>query len=96
MFGLISGKSKTGSEIDTHFATPVESVAYGRRNIYAGSFGNIDAESQISKRCEFAKLQVNPPLNKNRSNPVVKFSTPLHSETSTDKKHRIYLIAVRG
>ena len=96
MIGSISGKSKTGSEVDTHLASPIESIAYGRRNIYAGSFSDICTEPQISKRREFSELQVYSPLNKYRSDPVVKFSTPLHSETCTDKEHRIDLIAVRG
>lgn len=96
MFDFISGKSKACSEIDAHLAPPVESVAYGRRDVYAGPFGDIGPESQISKWSEFAEFQVYPPLNKDRSDPVVKFPAPLHSETGSDEKHRINLIAVRG
>ena len=54
--GLITGKSETGTDIDTHLSAPVEPVTYRRRKIYPRSFRKIGAQPYISERSELPKL----------------------------------------
>jgi len=74
---------------------PIEPVSERGGEVDTTPLGEIGSEPYVGERGKFTKFEVCTTFDKDGCNPVVKFSTPFHSEARTNKKHRVNLITVR-
>ena len=94
----VAGKGHTDAEVDADFTSPVESITDCWREINSCPFRHISSDAYIAERGEFPELQINTALYEHRHHPVIEFAVidSLRSQTHSDEKHPVDLIAVRS